>query len=53
MINLLLLLTMHAAPATQTAQIQTCQWPHRCVETAVTAAPVIQTCAWPHVCANS
>ena len=53
MLSLILTLAMvPAAPAApQISQVQTCVWPHVCVETP--AAPVAQvtTCVWPHVCA--
>ena len=48
MMSLILTLSMiPAATAAQTAQVQTCVWPHVCQ-----SAPVaqVQTCVWPHVC---
>ena len=51
MMNLILMLALApTAPAPRIARIQTCQWPHRCVE-----APVarIQTCQWPHRCVET
>ena len=52
MLSLILTIAMvPAAPVVpQTSQIQTCQWPHKCV-----SAPVaqIQTCVWPHVCVET
>lgn len=48
MMSLILTLSMiPAATAAQTAQVQTCVWPHVCQ-----TAPVAQvtTCVWPHVC---
>jgi hypothetical protein len=51
MMSLILTLSMiPAAPAAQTAQVQTCVWPHVCV-----SAPVaqVQTCVWPHVCTET
>ncbi len=41
----------------QTAQVQTCVWPHVCAETPADVQPVlvaqVQTCVWPHVCSDA
>jgi hypothetical protein len=33
-------------------QIETCVWPHRCVEGNVVLLAQVQTCVWPHTCAS-
>ena len=52
MFTLILTLAMHAAPAAPVtvAEVQTCQWPNKCV-----SAPIaeVQTCQWPNKCAES
>ena len=57
MMSLILTIAMiPAAPAAQTAQVQTCVWPHVCTENAP-LLPVltaqVQTCVWPHVCTET
>lgn len=42
------------SPATSTApkqhaQVQTCQWPHKCAESVIAQ---VQTCVWPHTCSS-
>jgi hypothetical protein len=52
MMSLILTLSMiPAATAAQTAQVQTCVWPHVCQSAPVVAQ--VQTCVWPHVCTES
>ncbi len=53
MLSLILTMTMMSTqPAATTAQVQTCQWPHRCVETTTQTAQV-QPCVWPNRCAET
>jgi hypothetical protein len=35
---------------TKSVQIQTCQWPHKCVFADMAQ---VQTCVWPHTCVKS
>ena len=57
MMSLILTLSMiPAATAAQTAQVQTCVWPHVCNQEAP-VLPIltsqVQTCVWPHVCKDA
>ena len=50
MIELLMMLSLAAAPRTQVAggPFQTCQWPNKC---AVEQVAQFQPCVWPNKCA--
>jgi hypothetical protein len=55
MLSLILTIAMvPAAPvAPQTAQFQSCQWPHKCATEIVAPVAQVQTCVWPHVCVET
>jgi hypothetical protein len=52
MFELILMTTLAAQPKT-VAQIQTCQWPNKCVKPAVVQVAQFKPCVWPNKCAKN
>jgi len=48
MLHMILMLALAPISSMKTAQVRTCQWPHRCDS----VAQVVHTCQWPHTCSE-